>query len=105
MRKLDLYSLILGLLIGAAASGWTLVAYTESHPKLNHAWYQSSVTPPPSNGTPFYGVWLRSGRLDQCFSRRIGNRYFTYIPGSSEASTMLGYQAPEYWVELPGAAQ
>ena len=106
MKKIDFYSIILGLLIGAAASGWILVAYVEHHPKYIHAWHRTLEDSPPNNGEPFYGVWIRSGKLEQSFSRRIDNRYFTYKPGvMNEASALLGYIAPEWWMEIPESVQ
>ena len=35
----------------------------------------------------------------------IGNRYFEYKTGPLESSAFLGYIAPEYWIEMPGAAK
>lgn len=103
-KRVDAYSLILGLLIGAAVAGWVLVAYTEAHPIEVYSWHRADRDGPPPEGMPFVGAWVRSGRLECCLARRVDSRYFEYADAPMSSAAFYGYLPPAWWVEAPGQA-
>lgn len=104
MRKIEWYSLLLGLLVGAAVSGWLLVAYTETHPVEVFTWRRLDCDGPPPEGAPFVGAWIRSGKLDISVARRVDTRYFEYKDAPLASAAFFGYLPPSWWVECPGQA-
>jgi hypothetical protein len=96
--------LLLGFMLGAAAAGWTLYAYVEAHPKVVYGWHRAEEQLPPDDGSPFVGAWVRDGRLEVEFARRIDRRYFGYVQAPLGSAPFFGYVPPVWWVEAPGAA-
>jgi len=81
-----------------------LSVYTLVAGRGSETWHRSDRELPPTDGSPFVGAWLRSGKMEISVARRVGDRYFEYNPDPRAQIDFFGMLPPVWWVESPGTA-